>query len=422
MFLLPYFLKSKSTNMVEWERHKIQGNKIPEKCAGLSACVYKDQIYVFGGQYNINDDFFPIEQYYRELFVVNINDFSWRQIQCTPQKNWPTARSHHTALIYERSNHPQMCVFGGRCSEGRIFNGILTFDLEREEDHDAWKEDSPYHAPKGRYEHSAVIFGSKMIIFGGVYHLIDQEEEEYLSNNVHVYDLTDHRWEIYPELCPTNEDMVTNDVHSGLEKASIDNNNNDDDDDNEDNNNNNVNSNNQFSIHEDSNQISSSEIRMIKTGKHCSSVPHISPTHPESPLDYSLLNPKSKLFQELSSSRVQSSSTSKEQELDDDSEPIKVHSDSTILSFLPISSAYSSFFIRNFLTRKWIDVEEYGEANKHVIIMAGVDLEVLTDSFFLASEYQKVCSSHQYFSFYVRFYFFFSFYYLHFIGNKFIPI
>lgn len=115
------------------------------------------------------------------LLCINpIDTNEWEEIRAT---NPPSARYCHTANLYKNQ---LMIVFGGLGDGGERFNDLCVLDLATQE----WSR--PVTAgvvPEPRSHHGTVLYGDKLIVFGGLSGLSAER-----LNSIHILDLEKRPW------------------------------------------------------------------------------------------------------------------------------------------------------------------------------------------------------------------------------------
>lgn len=131
-----------------------QGGDIPLPRCGHKSVVYKDSIYVFGG--NTQDKLTNLNQ----LYKYNIFTQTWTIID-NLKDDIPLKRTAHAMLVYKDT----MYCFSGALGNPEDFFEISTFNFTTNE----WKKvsDEIQDRPESRYGHTAVLYENKALIFGG---------------------------------------------------------------------------------------------------------------------------------------------------------------------------------------------------------------------------------------------------------------
>lgn len=84
----------------------------PSKRWGHSCCVYKNKMIIFGGRFNSKS--------LNSMYIFDLETLSWNKIDCkgnsTGSNNIPTARDSHTSLVYKNF----MYVFGGNWQDKKL--------------------------------------------------------------------------------------------------------------------------------------------------------------------------------------------------------------------------------------------------------------------------------------------------------------
>jgi N-acetylneuraminic acid mutarotase len=148
-------------------------DSIPSPRYGHSLISYNDKAIAFGGKLNE-------EQYLCDLFQFDVAARKWDSI---PQSNAIKGRAHHSAVLY----HDTMYVFGGS-DDDLLYDELWAFDLtnntwtikERKTEQSLW--------PSPRDNHTAVVHGNFMYVFGGM-------DNEGSLDELWRYDFTTGDWE-----------------------------------------------------------------------------------------------------------------------------------------------------------------------------------------------------------------------------------
>eukprot|EP00993_Chasmostoma_nieuportense_P001608 NODE_2474_length_1166_cov_44.652551_g2358_i0.p1 GENE.NODE_2474_length_1166_cov_44.652551_g2358_i0~~NODE_2474_length_1166_cov_44.652551_g2358_i0.p1 ORF type:complete len:360 (+),score=20.34 NODE_2474_length_1166_cov_44.652551_g2358_i0:1-1080(+) len=130
-----------------------------------SATVVKDSLYIFGGCWGSKWELRPTKNFF-DVMELNLQCNMWSKLECGGRI--PHAISRHTAVSYGS----KLILFGGK-SDTSLYNDIWTLDLVTRE----WEKpptDGPPPAP--RYRHSCVVFDQSMYLFGG------KEEMDYFND------------------------------------------------------------------------------------------------------------------------------------------------------------------------------------------------------------------------------------------------
>jgi hypothetical protein len=113
------------------------------------------------------------------------NEWSEVDISSNGDGKSPSARHNHSAVVWGGA----MWIFGGSSSNTQYHNQLWKFDLHTHQ----WTLVTPNYnstPPFPRHGHSAVVWGDKMVIFGGK---SDAQTCAYY-NDVHVYDFVENSW------------------------------------------------------------------------------------------------------------------------------------------------------------------------------------------------------------------------------------
>ena len=162
----------------------VGGNNIPGRIAYHSSCVYKENMYLFGG--NI-----PVQGYNPDggeevladkLCFLNLRTMTWQVIRT--RGDAVVARDEHTSCVDTDST--QMIVFGG-FEQGTRSNQTSVYNFTT----NTWENieimaGQPIPCP--RSGHSAAIHNGNMYVFGG------KNEDAEKLNDLWVYNIADKRW------------------------------------------------------------------------------------------------------------------------------------------------------------------------------------------------------------------------------------
>jgi hypothetical protein len=99
-------------------------NTPPPRCSH-QAVFYKDQIFIFGGEYATLDQF----HHYRDMWALDVKTNIWREIP--PKGDVPSPRSGHRMVVWRN----YLVLFGGfyeALKEVRWFNDLYLFSFQEE--------------------------------------------------------------------------------------------------------------------------------------------------------------------------------------------------------------------------------------------------------------------------------------------------
>jgi N-acetylneuraminic acid mutarotase len=139
----------------EWHEIPVSSSA-PSIRYGHSAVEHNSKLYVFGGK---NSD-----SYLNDLYEFDTVSQQWKQIiiQASDENSKLIGRAYHTACAYNDC----LYIFGGS-DDDTIFNELVQINLTTQQ----WKQLSAvenYNGPVARDQHSAVVNGNYMYVFGGV--------------------------------------------------------------------------------------------------------------------------------------------------------------------------------------------------------------------------------------------------------------
>lgn len=173
----------------------------PGPVAYHSACVFKEQMFMFGGNNYIKTAVRSpdnSEMHYAPLYSLNLKTFAWMQPKTKGDLVLP--RDEHTAVIDEANG--QMVIFGG-FQEGERTNEVALYNLKTS----TWckvKLDEDAKKPSPRSGHAAVVHNGVMYVFGG------KTDNSLKLNDLWAFSLSANKWH---EVRPVDE--VIPDVRSG---------------------------------------------------------------------------------------------------------------------------------------------------------------------------------------------------------------
>ena len=165
-----------------WKKVQTSGNDAarPDKIAYHTSVVFKDNMYLFGGNNykSMSEDDCPQPF----LSYLNLRTMGWQQIKT--RGDIVQQRDEHTAVINKETG--QMVIFGGfmqgtRTNETSIFNitanNWVNVKFPRGE-----------ALPCPRSGHSASIYNGSMYIFGG------KDENSEKINDLWCFNIADQMW------------------------------------------------------------------------------------------------------------------------------------------------------------------------------------------------------------------------------------
>lgn len=158
----------------------------PQKRSYHAGVLYNGKLYIFGG---FDVGVVPKKSYrMNDVHELDIATKTWRPVVTTGKT--PMKKSGHTAVLWG----DQMVIFAGKLKASLWTNELHFLDLKTFK----WTEKQPpkyfflgsqnRHVPAPRSSHSAVMYGSYMIVFGGY-----QGMNSFFCD-VHQYDFTKNIW------------------------------------------------------------------------------------------------------------------------------------------------------------------------------------------------------------------------------------
>lgn len=149
-----------------WKCIPITGRVQPGPVAYHTSVVYKEQMFLFGGN-NYSKTVFvsdphsdTAEKIYQPLYSLNLKTFTWNALKTRGDIVKP--RDEHSAAVDEPNQ--TMVVFGG-FEDGERTNETIIYNLKS----NLWTsvKHEKGSRPCPRSGHSAVIQGNFMYVFGG---------------------------------------------------------------------------------------------------------------------------------------------------------------------------------------------------------------------------------------------------------------
>ncbi|KAJ6232131.1 faciogenital dysplasia protein [Anaeramoeba flamelloides] len=169
-----YFLDLK--NLI-WKNISTQNKNKPSARYGHSSSLYKNQIWIFGGQNKkgkcLND-----------LYCLDLqtNKLIWKKINIINGNSFPPIRKLHTSTVVNSN----LMIIGG-LTDSLPLNDVWNFDLN----HNIWKEnESSQKNNINRYGQSAIQFKHKLYIIGGCNFSKKKEKQ-----TVSILNLKTLKWE-----------------------------------------------------------------------------------------------------------------------------------------------------------------------------------------------------------------------------------
>jgi len=108
-----------------WTKPKVCGEIPLSGRHGHSACEFKKNLIIFGGEQNFNTTL-NIRECLNDLRIFNPEKNEWKYVQTLSQQQI-NARRNHTAAIHERF----MYVYAGISKEGHYLKDLWTLHLSK---------------------------------------------------------------------------------------------------------------------------------------------------------------------------------------------------------------------------------------------------------------------------------------------------
>eukprot|EP00301_Raphidiophrys_heterophryoidea_P019950 c475_g1_i1.p1 GENE.c475_g1_i1~~c475_g1_i1.p1 ORF type:complete len:1386 (+),score=319.13 c475_g1_i1:290-4159(+) len=167
---------------------------VPEIRASAATAVYGRKMYLFGG--------YEVSIYKNDFFALDLDTLHWSRIHLTSTTSCPMPGQRAMASLTLVGT--KLVLFGGIfCAS----NGTCV-ELNDVHHYDIFKSDirtmdgASGTLPPARYGHSATLFGSKVMVFGGA-------AWPNLYNDIFYYDVYDNHWTMAKNLPPYSRKQHT---------------------------------------------------------------------------------------------------------------------------------------------------------------------------------------------------------------------
>lgn len=182
-----------------WEALEDKGGPSPR--SGHRMVVWRNYLVVFGGFYEAARE----TKWYNDVYLFNFSEMKWRKVTYPPNKAVPAPRSGCQLAVHPSKD--LLFVYGGYAkvknvgekSEGKVFSDLWALNLapviKRQEP--TWEKMSrKRQAPSPRGGAAVTVHKQRFILFGGVY---DEEKRRHTMqstfyNDLFVYDMDRRRW------------------------------------------------------------------------------------------------------------------------------------------------------------------------------------------------------------------------------------
>ncbi|KAI9014631.1 hypothetical protein BC832DRAFT_161270 [Gaertneriomyces semiglobifer] len=135
--------------------------------------------------------------YLDDAWIFNLRTKAWSVVKVRGEP--PSPRSDHTAVCWPRNGESgnQVIIHGGMRSDpvnsGQCIrlDDTVVFDLHKSQ----WYRLPVSESPPGRARHTAHMYGTKMLVFGGAEGIALGDAERKYSNSAYVFDIETARWQ-----------------------------------------------------------------------------------------------------------------------------------------------------------------------------------------------------------------------------------
>ncbi|CCI47192.1 unnamed protein product [Albugo candida] len=133
----------------------VSHGKKPSRRSGASGVVYRDRMYLFGGYEGRNGS------YYNDLFCYDFETKNWNELKLSETNVCPQERTDHSMVVYGGN----LYIFGG-CDKSTRFDDLWRYDLAQKR----WEQVSMSgDIPVPCFGHTAIVHENshRLVVFGG---------------------------------------------------------------------------------------------------------------------------------------------------------------------------------------------------------------------------------------------------------------
>eukprot|EP01080_Neovahlkampfia_damariscottae_P005909 gene5909-9739_t len=151
----------------------------PSKRYGHACTMNKDQMYIFGGDDDIDE--------LNDLYSLDLKKFEWKyhsRNNLSDQYNTPPELSSSRSFFYKN----KLYIHGGY-SKDTFSSNLYSFDFEQK----TWSLMKCKNKPKARSYHSGIVYKNFFVIFGGF--VGGEDDEKSYENDVFYLNIDTLVWE-----------------------------------------------------------------------------------------------------------------------------------------------------------------------------------------------------------------------------------
>ncbi|EGZ21878.1 hypothetical protein PHYSODRAFT_491177 [Phytophthora sojae] len=182
-----------------WEELEVKGGPSPR--SGHRMVVWRNYLVVFGGFYEAARE----TKWFNDLYLFNLAELKWQKVAYPPHRQVPAERSGCQLAVHPSKD--LVFVYGGYAkvknvgekSEGKVYSDLWALNLAPvlKRQSPTWEKLSRKgQAPSPRGGAAVTVHKQRFILFGGVF---DEEKRRHMMqstfyNDLFVYDMDRRRW------------------------------------------------------------------------------------------------------------------------------------------------------------------------------------------------------------------------------------
>ncbi|ETL24800.1 hypothetical protein L916_21258 [Phytophthora nicotianae] len=182
-----------------WEELEVKGGPSPR--SGHRMVVWRNYLVVFGGFYEAARE----TKWFNDLYLFNLAELKWQKVSYPPHRQVPAERSGCQLAVHPSKD--LVFVYGGYAkvknvgekSEGKVYSDLWALNLAPvlKRQSPTWEKLSRKgQAPSPRGGAAVTVHKQRFILFGGVF---DEEQRRHTMqstfyNDLFVYDMDRRRW------------------------------------------------------------------------------------------------------------------------------------------------------------------------------------------------------------------------------------
>jgi hypothetical protein len=182
-----------------WEELEVKGGPSPR--SGHRMVVWRNYLVVFGGFYEAARE----TKWFNDLYLFNLAELKWQKVTYPPHRQTPAERSGCQLAVHPSKD--LVFVYGGYAkvknagekAEGKVYSDLWALNLAPvlKRQQPTWEKLSRKgQAPSPRGGAAVTVHKQRFILFGGV---LDEEKRRHTMqstfyNDLFVYDMDRRRW------------------------------------------------------------------------------------------------------------------------------------------------------------------------------------------------------------------------------------